>query len=464
MKLNPKLRDFWATQKQIKVLYGGRMSSKTMDTAGFLIYIASKYKVRVACLRQFQNRIDQSVYSTLKEIIAGDDSFKDKFIVNKNSIIAKNTGSEFTFLGMQRNIEEIKGLHDVDITWIEESDQVTKEQWDYIRPTVLRKDFSFVIFVFNPFLVTDYVYQEFVVKQKPNVISSKINYTDNPFLSNSAKELISVDFETMEREDFDHIYLGEPKQDDNDAIIKRKWLNACIDAHKKLNIDASGNKQIGYDVADDGGDLNAYVVADGGILSEVESWKGAEDELFESSLKVFKKAVELKAWIIYDSNGVGAGCGSNFKQMNKKTDTYVWYEGFDSASSPHEPNRLYKISGADTQMKNSDYFENRKAQAWWEFADRCKATYRAVVFGDKIDSDVIISISSEVNELQKLITELSTPRKKTSGRLKNMVEKKEDLKKRGIASPNLADSAILAFTRLYKKRGSIGGVSKPRGI
>ncbi len=420
------------------------MSSKTMDTAGFLVYLANKYKIRVACLRQFQNRIDQSVYTTLKEIILGDDEFKDSFAITKNSIISKTTGSEFTFLGMQRNIEEIKGLSEIDITWIEESDQVTKEQWDYIRPTVLRKDFSFVVFVFNPFLITNFVYQEFIINPPSNVMSQKINYTDNPFLSNSAKDLIAVDKAHLEREDFNHIYLGEPKTDDDDAIIKRKWIMSCIDAHIKLDVNVTGGKRIGYDVADSGDDLNAYIVMDGGLVETLTSWKGQEDELYESSEKVYIKARNINAEVVYDSNGVGAGVGSNMKQMNLTSDRQVLYNGFDSAASTYEPRMLYEVSGLTTQQTNEEYFENRKAQAWWLLADRIKDTHRAVTMGEHIDRDMIISISSSIDNIEKLITELSTPRKKISGRLKNIVEKKDDLKKRGIKSPNFADALVMA--------------------
>lgn len=66
MQLNPALKDFWKSKEQIKVLYGGRSSSKTEDTAGVIMHIASKYKVKVACVRMFQANIKNSVYSVFK--------------------------------------------------------------------------------------------------------------------------------------------------------------------------------------------------------------------------------------------------------------------------------------------------------------------------------------------------------------------------------------------------------------
>jgi len=57
----------------------------------------------------------------------------------------------------------------------------------------------------------------------------------------------------------------------------------------------------------------------------------------------------------------------------------------------------------------------------------------------------LISLSSDLPHLEMLIDELSTPRKRfdANGRVK--VESKDELAKRGIASPNLADAIVMAF-------------------
>lgn len=71
--LNPALREFWTAREdkdgnpiRNRVLYGGRMSSKSWDAAGFATYLANTYKLRFLCARQFQNKIEESVYSLLK--------------------------------------------------------------------------------------------------------------------------------------------------------------------------------------------------------------------------------------------------------------------------------------------------------------------------------------------------------------------------------------------------------------
>lgn len=440
MKLNPELKDFWKENAQIKVLYGGRLSSKTMDTAGVLAYLASTYKIRVACLRRFQNKISESVYSTLKRTIQEDERLKDKFTITENSIKSV-TGSEFIFMGIQRNLEEIKGLDNITITWIEEAENITKEQWDLIRPTILREENSTCLLVFNPRYATDYIYKEFVIKNHNNVLKRKINYEDNPFLSDSAKSLIIEDKKTMEEEDFEHVYHGEPKQNDDDAIIKRKWINASIDFHLKHFSEPLGRKYLGFDVADSGDDKNATILRHAHIVTDIEEWQGKEDELQLSFTKVFNKAREEDAIINYDSIGVGAGAGSKFKELNNSSQAkMIQYNKFNAGAKILNPDDEYKIN-----ITNKEAFSNLKAQMWQIVADRFRNTYEMSQGIKDYEADEVISIDSSVRFLDTLITELSTPRKdyNANGQLK--VESKKDLAKRGINSPNIADSFIMSF-------------------
>lgn len=441
MKLNPNLRNFWTTKKQIKVLYGGRMSSKTEDTAGILAYLSSTYKLRIACLRRFQNKIDESVYKTLKRKITEDDYLRPMFEINQTSI-RSNTGSEFVFMGIQRNLEEIKGLDDIDITWIEESEKLTKEQWDLIRPTILRKDSSFVVMVFNPYNDTDFVYKEFVTKKHENVLVKKINFEDNPFLSQSALDLIRIDKQNMDEDDFNNIYLGLPRSENETAIIKRAWIYECVDAHIKLGIEPKGKINIGYDVADEGGDSNATVTRHGCLAYDIQEWRAKEHELNKSAIRVYNQALEIDASVTFDSVGVGAGVGSKFKELNDSGQSMVQFNKFNAGAGVNNPDDYYM-----PKIRNKDHFANLKAQEWWRMADRMKITYNAIVNKEPYNEDDIISISSDIQHLEQLIVELSTPLKDfdNNGRIK--VESKKDLKKRGIDSPNIADAFIMAYAK-----------------
>lgn len=96
MKLNPNLKEFWITKADIKVLKGGRASSKTWDTAGFAIFLASKYKVKFLCVRQIQSKIQESVYAILVKQIERL-KLTNEFEILKSTIVHKTTSHLFIF-------------------------------------------------------------------------------------------------------------------------------------------------------------------------------------------------------------------------------------------------------------------------------------------------------------------------------------------------------------------------------
>lgn len=441
--LNPTLKPFWLEQARIRVLYGGRYSSKTWDAAGFAVYLASNYQVRFLCTRQFQNRIEESVYVTIKTQVIRF-GLAHEFIFLRNKIIHKETGSEFLFYGLWRHIDEIKSLEGVDICWIEEAHNLKKNQWQILRDTI-RKPYSQFWIVFNPNLATDFVYQRFVVDPPPRTVLRKINYDENPFLPETVLQTIQ-EVRDEDEDEYRHVYLGEPRQNDEQAIIKRAWIEAAIDAHVALGIDIEGSDRIGYDVADDGGDKNALVRAKGVVCLDAEEWQGGEDRIVESCSRVYGQAVEHGAAIVYDSIGVGAGAGSIFKKLNEARERAIKYTGWNAGGKVERPAREYRPG-----VKNRDHFANAKAQAWWTVADRFRMTYNAVTKGADFDPGEIISLASDCGNLEKLITELSTPRRDFDGAGRVRVETKKDLAKREVPSPNLADAYIMAFADVRKK-------------
>lgn len=453
LMLNPALRDFWqakiapdGTPVRNRVLEGGRSSSKTHDAAGFVIWLATKCRIRVVCARQFQSKIEESVYAVLKlKIYEGD--LQDEFRILDNKIIHRFTGSEFSFYGLWRSIDEVKGLEGVDILWIEEAHNLTEEQWRVLDPT-LRKNFSQFWIIFNPNLATDFVWKRFVLNPPIGTIHRKINYTENPFLSDTIKRVIAA-AEAEDPDEFAHVYLGVPRDDDDNVIIKRSWIMAAIDLHKRLGITPSGMKRIGFDVADKGKDKCATIETIGTLAWRADLWKAREDELLKSTGRVWAQADESQALIIYDSIGVGAGTGAHINALNAEplhaTKRNIGHVGFNAGGAVHDPDAMYR-----NLKHNKDQFSNIKAQTWWYVADLFRNSYNA----DKeqkagqpcrFKDDEMIFIDSDMAFLTKLIDELATPLQDydNAGRVK--VESKKDLAKREIASPNLADAFVMNY-------------------
>jgi phage terminase large subunit len=431
-------------------LADGTVTHNTWDAAGFAIYLASNICVKIMACRQFQSRIAESVYSTL---VAQIDRFgiRDQFHITDTSIRNKNTGSEFIFYGIARNITEIKSTEGVDILWIEEAHALTPEQWKTLEPTI-RAAGSQIWIIFNPNLASDFVYKRFILNPPPNTLVRKINYDENQFLSQTMIDIIEA-AKLEDYEEYLHVYGGEPRADDDRVVIKRSWLMAAVDGHNKLGIEITGMKRLGFDVADAGEDKCAMIASHGPLSYWSDLWKGAEDELLLSCTRVWSKAREIDSKIVYDAIGVGATSGAKFGELNDASRAQVQYEKFFAGGSVIKPDKFY----GETRIKNKDFFANVKAQAWWLVADRLRNTYNAVVKGQKFDVEDMLFIDLDMPNLSALIDELSTPKRDFDLTGKVKVESKQDLSKRQVASPNLADAFIMAnLPHEFKKSSYFG--------
>lgn len=443
-QLNPALKSFWRTRSRYKALYGGRASSKSHDAAGFAVYLAANFKVRILCARQFQNRISESVYNLIKDKIENSE-FNGEFILTNNSILHKNTGSEFIFYGIARNLSEIKSTEGIDVLWLEEANYLTKEQWETIEPTI-RKNGSQIWLIWNPDEYTDFVHQNFVVNPPNDCITRMINHEENPFLSPTMVQVIA-DHYVRDPKAAQHIYGGVPKMGGDKSVINLLYILAAVDAHIKLGWEPSGTKRIGFDVADDGGDTNATIEAHGNVIMGGDEWEGLEDELLKSCTRVYNRALEFGGLINWDSIGVGASAGAKFGELNTARELELEYHPFNAGSRVEKPDEVY-MKLPHIVIKNKDHFSNIKAQKWDEVATRFRKTYENVEQGASHPFDECISLNSATipaKILNKIKNELSQPRKDVDGNGRFKVESKKDLKARGIPSPNVADAVIMAM-------------------
>lgn len=443
-KLNSEFVEFIEPHRY-KIAYGGRGSGKSWTIARLLIEISRRINCRILCGRELQNSISDSVIQLLSDTIARC-GYQNEFDIQRNRIYHIATGSNFLFYGIKNNPTKIKSLEGVDVCWIEEAENVSKESWDILIPTI-RKEGSEIWLSFNPKNILDDTYQRFIVNQPKDSVILKINYDKNEFFP----ETLRLEMEECKDRDYElyrHVWLGEPVADSDLAVIKPLWIDAAVNAHAKLGFKAEGERRIGFDVADEGADSNANCMSHGSIVMDCKSWKGGD--VISSADRTLTNATDFAATkIIYDSIGVGAGVKAHYNRVLKAGS--VEADGFNAGGAVVSPDREY-IAG----KKNKDMFANIKAQAWWSVRDRFYKTYRAIEFGDVYPVDELISLSATIAELEYLKAELSRPRidYDNNGRVK--VESKKDMAKRGIPSPNLADSLIMCYAPLERRRSYFG--------
>src|SRR6185369_8495329 len=163
-----------------------------------------------------------SVKETIESYIAHYD-LGWAFQIKDKSITCTLTGSRFIFSGLRYKINSIKSLAKIDIAWIEEANNTSKNSLDKLMPTIRGKHESSpdglggpfglgpeVWISFNPELDDDEVYDRYIVKKDmyaPDWIESEVPKSDQTWF-NTVKERMetgNIILSEDEKTKFDYI-------------------------------------------------------------------------------------------------------------------------------------------------------------------------------------------------------------------------------------------------------------------
>lgn len=232
------------------------------------------------------------------------------------------------------------------------------------------------------------------------------------------------------------------------VLIPSSWVQASIDAHKKLGIEPTGERFGALDVADEGKDKNAYVGRSGILLEFADQWSGKGSDIFGTVQRAFSISDDNGYQRFdYDADGLGAGVRGDSRVVNDQRKEHklnqIEVQPFRGSGAVIDPE-----SEMVPKRKNKDFFANLKAQSWWALRMRFQKTYRAVVEGMEYDPDEIISISSELECLLPLTLELSQPTYRINSVGKVVVDKAPE----GTKSPNLGDGVMILYSPIKNNR------------
>jgi len=201
---------------------GGRSSGKSHFMAERLVLKHIEHEdFSSVCIREIQKSLQFSAKRLIEAKIR-------KFgVAHLFDITAKEirriggTGI-IIFQGMQdHTAESIKSLEDFDLAWVEEAQSLSQRSLDLLLPTI-RTEGSEVWFTWNPDQDIDPV-DSFLVANKPgNAIVVHVNYQDNPFLPDVARDE-AENWLKRDPDSYPWVWLGEYSTIADDQVLSGRW-------------------------------------------------------------------------------------------------------------------------------------------------------------------------------------------------------------------------------------------------
>lgn len=389
------------------LLEGGRGGGKSHAIARIILYLSDKHNIRVVCGRETQNSINESVYSLMVDLIR---KYSLNFEIQSTKIISRNAESTINFRGFRdQGRFNIQGMEGIDITWIDESQAITKETLDVLIPTI-RKDKAKIFFTMNRHVHDDPVYDTFHARK--DCLHIHLDYFDNPFctqaLINEANEC-----KLKSEADYNHIWLGQPLSQSEDSVFGHDELQAT-----KTNVyplrQGYGKRLAGFDIARYGDDKCAVVILQqmGSLHWEVihvDQWDHKDLNYTTGRILSVHNEYHVDKSIIDTDGGYGAG----------PFDSLVKGRGLDCFLEFNNPPIGYE--------KNKSYGNPRTANTY------------------KLKEMILKGHICIPNE--ELLDELETLRYQYDNYQRKLLISKDIMRtKYKVKSPNMADALIMAVS------------------
>ena len=200
--------------------------------------------------------------------------------------------------------------------------------------------------------------------------------------------------------------LGQFPAEGSDTLIPLSWAEACVG----LGLSDEGDKKLGVDVARYGDDKTVFSEIYGQVAQPLESVSKKDTNYTIGRVIVKDKKLQFDM-IGIDDTGVGGGVTDGLEN-----------EGLS----------IQAVNFGSSAVEN-DKFENLKAEFYWNLREAIKKK------------------ELELPDDKELISQLCSIKYAYTRKGHIKIESKDDLKKRGLKSPDKADALVIAYNLGHQK-------------
>ena len=399
-----------------KLYYGGRAGGKSFAFADCLLLLGRESKLFVACVREVQNSIKDSVYKLLKD--RAEFYELTDYVFYEDRVENILTGTRFIFKGLKdQNSQNIKSLEGVDICWIEEGQSISKNSWDILNPTI-RKPNSEIWISMNREEENDPIWKAVAAKPDDRTLVVKVNYYDNPHCPEEMKYLAEK-CKQDNPDDYEHIWLGAPVNQGSTKLIAVKDV---MKAFEQKMASSTSPLVVGVDIARFGDDKTVLCFRRGRYCFDMKEYSGLDTVALANLLtKVIKESTPARVFL--DLGNTGAG---------------VYDILVDRGYA-----KIVRGVNFGGKAINDDRYFNKRAEMW----DSANQWLKSELPVQLVSNDELMDDLCSVNKQYD-----------SKGRLQ--LEPKEKVKERIGRSPDKADAFVLTFAEPVYDNGD----TRPAGI
>lgn len=492
-----KLYPIFTKPKRIKIIVGGRGSTKSTGVADYVAVDMANGELW-CCARENQNSIEESVHRTILDEI---NRLEIPGFHDTKTSIRHQSGGRCFYRGLARNATSLKStLSGIKGLWIEEGEDVSDNTLKVLTASVrlnatetqalisgsdidietiedldelLRNSdiqMPEIIITMNRGTSAGAVAQKWLKRAEKDLARCgyyeddilmvvQMNYTDMPkawFLASGLEQERLDDKEKMSAAQYNHKWHGAYMDEIDGSIIKQEWFEAATDLHLdpkfREAFEPFGAIKCTHDPFDDGGDAGGFCEVHGSIIKQVRSKSsGLIDEVCDWATDL---AIQAQAdWFIWDGDGMGTGLRRQVSDAFKAKHTkYHMFKGSLSGRAQENAEDMYMPEIGDDEAPNKEpvtyanTFLNNRSQHYTELARRFHNAYKAKVQGKYIDPDDMVSLNSEgIDDIVSLKAQVCRIPTKPNGKGLIQIMSKKEMKALKIDSPNESDAMMMAM-------------------
>lgn len=395
-------------ERRISVRSGHGVGKSTAASWAMLWYLLTRYPVKVVVTAPTSSQLFDALFAEIKRWVKEMPPALSELLEVKSDRIELKPSPTEAFISARTSRAEqpeaLQGIHSDHVMLVADEASGVPEAVFEAAAGSMSGHSALTLLLGNPVRSTGYFYETHN-RLRDEWFTLHVNCENSKRVSDEFVREMAMKY-GEESNAYRVRVLGEFPLADDDTMIPFSVVEQAM--NRDIEIDPFSPVTYGVDVARFGSDKSALAKKKGNIITEVKKWQGLDLMQLVGAIKNEYDSEETQnrpLSIYIDSIGLGSGVVDRLREMGLPA------VGINVSESP--------------AMKNS--YVNLRAELWGKMKSWLEQRNCVIPKDDDLLSD------------------LTSPRYtfNSSGKLK--IESKDEMKKRGLASPDMADACILTL-------------------